>query len=157
MSNEESPVPKKVEQPPVEQMEAKMPPINVQMDLHELRIAEYEEKWSGPLPSPRVLAQFNDIVPGAAERILKMAEEEGRHARDMEAETLQKVWRGQLLGQVFALVVALAGMGASTVLALKGHDGVAAILAGTTVTVVVGAFLKRRQARKKKEESASGD
>ena len=32
------------------------------------------ESFAGPLPPPATLAAYNAIVPGAAERILKMAE-----------------------------------------------------------------------------------
>lgn len=41
----------------------------------------------GPLPAPETLAQYDAIVPGAAERILKMAEEEALHRHGMESFT----------------------------------------------------------------------
>jgi uncharacterized membrane protein len=37
-------------------------------------------RFSGPLPPPAILAQYNNAVPNAAERILKMAEKEQSHA-----------------------------------------------------------------------------
>lgn len=41
--------------------------------LEALRI-QLESAWSGPLPQPAVLAQYDLLLPGAAERILAMAE-----------------------------------------------------------------------------------
>ena len=32
------------------------------------------EKFDGPIPHPSILKGYNDVVPGAAERILAMAE-----------------------------------------------------------------------------------
>lgn len=46
--------------------------------LHELteRVTQIaiSEQYSGPIPHPRHLADYDAILPGAAERILKMAE-----------------------------------------------------------------------------------
>ncbi|MGY6277633.1 DUF2335 domain-containing protein [Methylomonas sp. MgM2] len=43
--------------------------------------------WSGPLPPPAALEQFNSIIDNGAERIFKMAEAEqaARQAREAEA------------------------------------------------------------------------
>jgi uncharacterized membrane protein len=38
--------------------------------------AAVEEQFSGPIPHPNILESYNRILPGAAERILSMAEEE---------------------------------------------------------------------------------
>ncbi|AUN95886.1 DUF2335 domain-containing protein [Pseudazoarcus pumilus] len=44
--------------------------------------------WSGPLPPPECLERFDAIAPGAAERILKMAEDEQAHRLRCESEAL---------------------------------------------------------------------
>jgi uncharacterized membrane protein len=38
-------------------------PVHIQQSYH-----------SGPLPPPAIIAQYDEIVPGAAERIIQMAE-----------------------------------------------------------------------------------
>jgi len=106
------------------------------------------QTWQGPLPPPEQLAQFNQIVPGAAERILAMAEEEGRHTRAVQATALQAAVRSQFLGQGFAFLIAIGGMVAAYLLAMHGHDGVASIIAGTTITTIVVAFLQARKQSK---------
>nr|WP_314542479.1 DUF2335 domain-containing protein [uncultured Ottowia sp.] len=41
--------------------------------------------WEGPLPPPHTLAQFNEIIPHGAERIMVMAEKEQAHRHAMDA------------------------------------------------------------------------
>ncbi len=48
---------------------------------------EYNEFFSGPLPSPQTLEGYENSVPGSAERILKMAESQVYHRQDMEKKT----------------------------------------------------------------------
>lgn len=44
--------------------------------------------WQGPLPPPAVLEEYDRIRPGAAERILVMAEKEQQHRHDTENESI---------------------------------------------------------------------
>lgn len=59
---------------------------------------------SGPLPQPQVLAQYDAVVPGGADRIVKLAENQVKHRHTMQA-------RGQIFTFVLALVVLLGGIG----------------------------------------------
>lgn len=47
-----------------------------------------ESSWQGPLPPPEILQGYEAAFPGAAERILRMAEDQGAHRRDMEKQAL---------------------------------------------------------------------
>lgn len=42
------------------------------------------QEWQGPVPSPDQLAKFEQVLPGAAERIFRMAEkeQEQRHSNE---------------------------------------------------------------------------
>lgn len=46
-------------------------------------------QYSGPLPRPEDLIRYNDAVPGAAERILAMAEREMNHRHESERKILK--------------------------------------------------------------------
>lgn len=59
--------------------------------------------FSGPLPPPEVLARYNDALPGGAERIVTLAEEQAQHRRRMEA-------RGQALLFAVVLIALLGGI-----------------------------------------------
>ena len=52
----------------------------------------------GPLPSPEVLFQYNEIVSGAAERILIMAESQAKHRQNLELIVVKAGSRDSLLG-----------------------------------------------------------
>ncbi len=45
--------------------------------------------WNCPLPPPGALAQYEETLPGAADRLLKMIETESSHRRDMESRQLE--------------------------------------------------------------------
>lgn len=58
-------------------------------------------EFSGPLPHPQLLAQYNEAVPNGADRIVKLTENQAEHRQAIES-------RGQLF--TFALaVIALVG------------------------------------------------
>lgn len=45
--------------------------------------------WSGPLPPPGALQQFNVIIPNGAERIMAMVEQEQAHRIAIESKALR--------------------------------------------------------------------
>jgi Predicted membrane protein (DUF2335) len=49
--------------------------LSVQAQMHQ---------WSGPLPQPEALERYNQIVPSAAERIIRMAETQHDHRIEIE-------------------------------------------------------------------------
>lgn len=53
--------------------------------------------WAGPLPPPGALAQFNEIIPDGAERIMVMTEKEQAHRHKMDRQ-------GRLFGSALLLV-----------------------------------------------------
>ena len=84
--------------------------------------------WSGPLPPPTLLAEYNDAVPGGAERILSMAERQTSHRMEMEVRTAKYDHRLAHAGQWIGLTVVLA------VLVLAGYM---VYLGATTAAVAV--------------------
>ncbi len=54
------------------------------------------------MPHPAVLEGYERVVPGAARRILDMAEADARHQHMLETSALQAMGRETLLGQLFA-------------------------------------------------------
>ncbi|MGH2634979.1 MAG: DUF2335 domain-containing protein [Actinomycetota bacterium] len=113
-----------------------------------------EEWWVGVLPHPKHLEVYERILPGLANRIVQMAENEQKHRQGLESramgleETLGK--RGQFLAfgvVISALVVAL-------VLGLAEQPVAASIVAGAGLSGLVGLFLKRH--RTEAEETEGG-
>ena len=106
---------------------------------------------AGPLPPPEVLRQYNDAVPDAAERILKMAEQQAAHRQQLEAKVVTSdIWKSYA-GVVGAFVIVIAALvTAGLVAPHAGWQGAVAI-AGPTMAAVAGAFIygtnSRRQER----------
>ncbi len=117
-------------------------PAMPQQPATSVSVVHHHEQWTGPLPSPQQLQQFDEIVPGTAERIIRMAEQEGENSRQLQRDALRETVAAQRRGQYLAAVIALSGMGASVWLALAGHDTVASILGGATLATIVVAFLQ---------------
>jgi len=69
-------------------------------------IIEETIQHSGPLPMPQQLRQYDDIVPGAAERIIRMAEGQGAHRQRLEVQDQRLQGRGL----TFAFIIAMSGV-----------------------------------------------
>ncbi len=102
------------------------------------------EGYSGPLPHPQVLAGYDQTVPGAAERILVMAEKNAQHQIDIENKTLDAFRKQQRLGQFFGFGIGIAALSASITALVPGYEYAAMLLGGTTVTGLVAVFVTGR-------------
>jgi uncharacterized membrane protein len=86
-----------------------------------------ESSFSGPIPPPAILEEYDRIIPGAAERILRMAEADAQFQRDITLSALgaeaAEVKRGQILGFLigtFALLIATVALYLSFRVNLRG-------------------------------------
>lgn len=104
--------------------------------------------WGGPLPAPKALKEYEVILPGLAERIVKMAENQGTHRISLESSVvksqLTQSGRGQLLGFAISIICLIA----TVWLALNNHDTVAAIVGGTTLVGLVTVFVLGKKEQK---------
>jgi uncharacterized membrane protein len=109
--------------------------------------------FSGPLPPPSILARYDEVVPGAANRILTMAEQQSAHRRDLEhavvTSNVKLAARGQQLTFVLAMVALVGGFYLVSI--DKDAEGIGSIV--TAVAGLVGVFLWGRwQERKERDE-----
>jgi Predicted membrane protein len=112
---------------------------------HQVTVVRQEEMWSGPLPSPQTLSEFQALVPDAPERIFRQWEEETKHRRDYENRALDAFHERTTRGQWAAIVFALAALAVSAFAIGMGHSWVGGVLGGGTIATVVGAFLADRK------------
>jgi hypothetical protein len=96
--------------------------------------------YSGPLPHPDHLAQYEAVVPNSARTILDMAVREQAHRHRMQS--LEMVY--PYLGWASGSVGLLACVGGAVFLGTAGHDGLAATLLGVPVAGVIGWFINAR-------------
>jgi len=107
-----------------------------------LRSLAIAEKYSGPVPHPRMLQQYKDVMADAPERIFSMAEKQQAHRMDLEKSVIKSDIRradtGLILGFVLFLIM---GIGAIVLLALgKNLEGFAVL--GTSLIGGIGNFIK---------------
>lgn len=97
---------------------------------HQVEIAHHVEVSSGPLPPPSMLQAYEDIVPGAAERILSMAENQLAHRHHQESVRLSADVKLESRGQWMALgmVVTALALGGGLIAVGESAAGVATIL-----------------------------
>ncbi len=116
--------------------------------------------FSGPLPPPDILLRYNEAAPNAADRILRMAEEQAHHRQKMEWKALTSDANRSRWGLVCGLIVALAFGVGSVLLGLNGHDTLGAVLGGSTllglVTVFVTGTVIRRNERREQAQRMEG-
>jgi uncharacterized membrane protein len=116
--------------------------------------------FSGPLPPPEALERYNQIVPGAAERIIVMAESQHSHRQGLEKHVIHSNVSAQRLGTVLGFIVAMTVVIGGMYLVHEGKsgEGLAAIL--TALASLVGVFLyskheQQRELAKKTEALAN--
>ena len=65
--------------------------------------------YSGVVPPPVLLKQFNEVDSTFAERIFKMAEAQNQHSIEQEKTTLKNDYKIKVRGQVSALFIVILG------------------------------------------------
>ena len=109
--------------------------------------------YSGPIPPAEQLRQYEDICPGAAERILAMAEAQSRHRQGIQAIIVRSGARNSLLGVIFAFVLGLSTIVGGVFLAFNGLAWPGALLGSAGLIGLVSVFIYGT--RSNKEERAN--
>ncbi len=108
--------------------------------------------FSGPLPPPSILSEYDSTLENGAERIMKMAEHQSNHRIELEKHAIKEELRQSGRGQIYGFILALIGMAIAFGLAYLGHDTVAGIFGTTTIVGLVTVFVLGRQQQNKESE-----
>jgi len=105
----------------------------------------------GPIPDPDTLAGYNAVVPDAAERILRMAEDEAAHRqaleKDAQGDNIKDRLRARreiLIGQIFAFLLCSLVVVAGAYVAVSGEGWPGTVLGATGLSGIILAYLKRK-------------
>ncbi|MDE6917241.1 MAG: DUF2335 domain-containing protein [Lachnospiraceae bacterium] len=135
--------------------------VSPEIDNENTEIMRKETKtvfseFSGPLPPPSIIQGYENVIPGAAERILAMAEKQSEHRQLMERTMIQSDSRDSLLGIVAALILGVGCLVTSCVIAISVPQNAGAICSAafgiTGIGSIVGPFLKIRKKDSSKDE-----
>jgi uncharacterized membrane protein len=123
--------------------------------------AKYE-RFEGPMPPPQLLAHYESICPGAADRMLRMAEHEAEHRRQMETKIVDaqiqhnnKQFSEARCGQICALSITLAALAAGVYTAVNGHEIAGSIIGVGGIGGIVTTFIFGRVARESPDQDES--
>ncbi len=78
--------------------------------------------YSGPIPPAQELEAYNAVVPGAAERIVLMAEKNQQHQIKIETLALNSARKEARRGQIFAFLILLSNNSFSIFFFHNGND-----------------------------------
>ncbi len=122
-------------------------PAIERVERAELRIQAAMRHFSGPLPPPEILARYNELLPGAAERIIAMAENQHSHRQQLEKTVINSNVNAQNLGTKLGFVVAMTVILGGIVLIYAGKQtsGLTALLVALASLVGVFVYSKREQ------------
>lgn len=120
-----------------------------------------QSSFSGPLPPPEILKKFDEIVPGSAERIIKMAEGQFIHRTELERKVIESDIARSKWGQALGFIIAIVGLAGSVTISIYGSGLVGAVMGVSTLASLVGVFMygskTRSDERIKKEDKTKSD
>lgn len=109
--------------------------------------------YQGPLPPASELLKYESIVPGGADRILAMAEQQAAHRQRIEAQVIESDIINSRRGLNYGLIIGLTAVIGGCACVLAGHDISGSIIGGTGLTGLVGVFVYGSRERRKEREA----
>ncbi|MBU1175263.1 MAG: DUF2335 domain-containing protein [Alphaproteobacteria bacterium] len=105
---------------------------------------ERSERFQGPIAHPAHLREYEEILPGSAERIIKMAEENLEHSRAMQDKALSADIRDIQDGRKYGFFALLALILGAIICGMTGHEVLAGAFLGAGALGTIGVLVKGR-------------
>lgn len=99
------------------------------------------QRYSGPIPPPKMLEEYEGVLSGSADRILAMAEKEQAHRHTLEDRAVSAEISKDRRGQNYALLCSLLIILGSLGLIAMGREISGTLLAGGTLTGLAYIFI----------------
>lgn len=111
--------------------------------------------YSGPIPPPDVLRDYEAVFPGCAERIVAMAERQSAHRQDIESTLMRSHAVVERRGQLSAFIIAMFAIAVGAYLIhidkdVKGLIAIVSALAALVVPFLYGKHLQSQEREKKR-------
>ncbi len=113
--------------------------------------------YSGPIPPPKFLREYDEIVPGAAERILAMAEAQTTHRIQIEKRAVESGITRANWGLVSGTVIGVLAIGLGGAAMLMGQPTAGFWFGVIGMTGLVGVFVTGRYMTGKEREQKNRD
>ena len=100
--------------------------------------------FSGPLPPPGMYREYEEVLPGSANRLMELTEDQQKHRHKWESDALDASISDSRRGQWFGFFLSILAIMAAVILALMGRSMVGALLALVSVSGIAEHLLRRR-------------
>lgn len=116
-----------------------------------------QSEFSGPIPPPNIIKGYEEILPGAADRIIRMAETQALHRQAMEKKMVESESRDSLLGIFFAFSLGIGCLIAAVVMVIFVPQNAgaisAAVLGVTGIGSITSSFIRSIKGTKEKNQN----
>lgn len=113
----------------------------VSQNENRLEVMQQQQIHQGPLPMAIEFAEYDRILPGSAERILKMAENQAAHRQSLEASVVKTQNRNSTIGLFSAFVLCLITILLGGYGAYNGGGWQSAIFGTSGIGALAGVFI----------------
>lgn len=110
------------------------------------------ESFSGPIPPPTILEKYNLVVPDAANRIIRMAEEQAQHRRTLESKAIGIESRNSFFGLIAGFIIGMSGIVGGAIAIVGGHEVSGTLYGSAALTSLVSVFVYGSKNRRKERE-----
>lgn len=119
-----------------------------------------QQSFAGPIPPPQIMEAYERILPGSADRILKMAEKQSDHRQGLENQVVAGNLAAQVRGQRYAGGLCALLFGGSIYLLsngiqIGGLSTLALAVAGIVSTFIYGRSRQEKERREKLQQVAT--
>lgn len=101
--------------------------------------------FTGPIPPPEALEKYNTVLPGAADRILTMAEQNSEHGRSLDKEVVALSHKYARTGQLLGFGIGIVALSIAAFCAYIGQTIPATAIGVSVPAALVAAFLKTKR------------
>lgn len=118
-----------------------------------LTMSQHIVTWkSGPIPSPEDFDGYERALPGAADRIMTMAEVQTRHRIGLENKVINHDIIKSYLGLACGVIVCLAGFYFAYRIVELGHPIAGSVIGFGPLAGLVGVFMQSTNLRNKERD-----
>ena len=96
---------------------------------------------AGPIPPPDIMEQYEKTLPGSADRIIKMAENQSEHRQSLEKQRLSFSNREVHLGQIFGFLIGAIAIVTGGYIASSGAQISGGVMGTSVVIGLVSVFV----------------
>lgn len=104
-------------------------------------VISQQSSFSGPIPPPQFLEKYNEIVPGSAEIIIKMAKNQAEHRQSLEKSVISSDIKNSKIGLIFGFIIGMTGIIAGVIIIAIGQIIAGSFISGVTLASLVGTFV----------------